>query len=616
VSPVSEWPAIVPWVQASALAACLGFGAGGLVRPAAAAEGVADLVPADVELAVIIDDLATTSAAWSKTRWGSLFSGGIFAPLQRELEQADIAAPLHLRPWFGIDWNDLSSWNGSAAYVLFGNGRGEVQAAWIFLAPAAKQRELLAHAERYFAARRFELVEETVAESRIVFFRSPANQQRSREPAYFTNERCCGVATSRDAAAMLVGRMAQRDFRSLTKVPEYGATRQHEASTSGLDEIKFWVRPLELWKLLRSRDAVPANPDWLAIQARQGFESLRAVRGVVTFPASGPCEIELQGEIFLTRPLTKAARLLDLKPGKGMVLPPWVAEDFAVLSQWQCDAPGFVSSFGQLFDEVNEPGPEGQGLFEDIIDGLRDDPEGPRVDLRREVIAHLGPEMLSLADRVSPPPDANLAAQTRSLLAVQCRNPEAVTKGLQRFFAADNEVQHGKIGSHPLWTIGPGRSLFVEGAGKTFAPVRAVLVYEQVLLVASHPELVTRCFPPEKLSVPAAAVPLRNWSAWLATTSGPQTCVRNLVLEKSWLEAAYQAASNPQDTPAEDAPTNTLRFLLLGESSPTKEASLHQQLPSWQDLQTGLYSTGLTLDLTPTGFHMRCGVLRQPVSVP
>jgi hypothetical protein len=619
VTTVSESHPNVTWVRVVAFVASLALGAGGLAHSVAAKEGVEELVPAHVPLAVLTDDLAATSAAWTKTRWGSLFSRGVFAPLERELQQADVPAPLHLRPWFGIDWKELSNWKGPAALVVFGNDGRDVQAAWIFPAGSVQQAELLAQAERYFVQRRFSRQEEMVSQTRVVVFRRAANQQGSREPACFISERCFGLATSREAAAALAVQLRQRDFRSLAKVPEFAAARRPEATSTDSGGIKFWMRPLEFWKLNRPTDTAPPNPDWLAIQARQGGEALRAVGGVVTFPVSGPCEMELKGEIFLTRPLTKGARLLDFKAGKGMALPPWL-EDFAILNLWQSDLPLVVSAFGQLFDEVNEPGPDGQGLFNDILDGLRDDPEGPRVDFRREVLAHLGPEMLNLSDRTTAPPPAKPALQTRGLLAVQCRNPAAVTKALERYFAADDEVKRGTIGMHPLWTIGPERSLFVEGEGKTLAPVRAVLVYEQLLLLASHPEMITTRFPPEQRSRPVAPGALPGWSDWLAKTSGPQTCVRSLILEKSWLAGAYQAASSrpnspAEDAPGEDSPASALRFLLQGHSTTEIKAPI-SRFPSWQDLQSGLYATGLTLDLTPSGFQLRGGVLRPAASSP
>ena len=144
--------------------------------------------------------------------------------------------------------------------------------------------------------------------------------------------------------------------------------------------------------------------------------------------------------------------------------------DFASLSLWQCDFPEAITAFGLIFDELAEPGPTGQGLFKDLLDGLRDDPEGPRVDLRREVFPHLGPQVLSVVDRSASAEQA-AAKHGRSLLVIQCRNAAAVKEALTRFYKADTEVRQGVLGTDPLWTIGPGKSLFVEGGGDTQMPI-------------------------------------------------------------------------------------------------------------------------------------------------
>ncbi len=147
-----------------------------------------------------------------------------------------------------------------------------------------------------------------------------------------------------------------------------------------------------------------------------------------------------------------------------------------------------MQGFGNLFDEANEPGPDGVGLFEDMLDGLRDDPEGVQVDLRREVFAQLGPEIMNVTDRGGEKTDQRPHGD-RTLYVTRVRDMAVVTDALKRFYRGDDRVQHARTGEYEVWTVPEGASLFVEGESDSVVSVRALALGAGRMLFATDVDM-------------------------------------------------------------------------------------------------------------------------------
>ena len=190
---------------------CIGIAAavGCLALQPARAAPVDDLIPADVALAVVTDDLAATASAGARLRWGGVLAGKTFAPLRQELRSRDLAAPLHLRPWFGVDWAEFANWHAPAAFIVYGDEK-ESHAAWLFACAAREDSAPLSAAmNRYLTAKRFTRSESLVSGYRIVSFRPPAGGRQASGPASIAKDRLFAIANSQSAAIKLVGMLGR-----------------------------------------------------------------------------------------------------------------------------------------------------------------------------------------------------------------------------------------------------------------------------------------------------------------------------------------------------------------------------------------------------------------------
>ena len=74
---------------------------------------------------------------------------------------------------------------------------------------------------------------------------------------------------------------------------------------------------------------------------------------------------QIQANLLVPQPYTKVLRMLELRPGNAPELPAWLGSDVTSASFWRWDFPLAMKGFGSVFDEANEPGPDGVGMFED-----------------------------------------------------------------------------------------------------------------------------------------------------------------------------------------------------------------------------------------------------------
>ena len=518
---------------------------------------------------------------------------------------------MHLRPWFGFDWSDLSEWDGPAGFVVFPVSAKETGSAWILLGKMESSgNPPWAAGEAYFDKRGYRKSTETLGEAKLAVFTNPASRTAS-QPAYLTAKSLFIAADSAAAAKTLWKSMdgknplaSSPDFRELGKAMESGGS---EASA-----IRWWMRPLELYSNLRGGESATSSArDWLAMAKRQGGDAFSAAGGRIIFPPSGAAEVEFQGEILIKRPLAKAARILEFQTAARTPLPDWLGDDLASLSFWGWDCPNSVKAFGNYYDDMNEPGPQGEGLFRDMLSALLEDPEGPQVDLAKDLFPYLGPAVFQAADRKGRSAKGEIGG-ARTLLALQCRDRAKVEKVLTKFYADDKDVKRVVSGVDRLWTIGPGRSLFVESTHSSIGEVRAVLLTPKELIVASEPEILSERSSTAPLSKSAA---YKAVSEWWKTNDADRAVSCSFLQAGVWLEGPYGIVKKNAKAAEADWTAEALRFALTGSRQPAADLPV-DMLPDYESIRRRLMPLGTLLKDNSRGWEIRGGVLRGAAASP
>jgi hypothetical protein len=602
----------------SLLAMCLLWCGMGAAVARADQSSVVEHAPASSVLAIASDDLGQTCSDFQRSRLGETLVGADFNPLVAELRRLQLGGPLYLRPLVGFDWSELQDAHTAGGLFIFPLAEGKQGLVWIFAGSApAGDASPLAAAARYFSGRKFRSVSETRGTAKLTTWIPPTRKGESPRVLIEANG-FYGVANSPAAAEMVLGVSKEK---SLAADPLWQQAAQLSTEPARPGDVTLLLRPFELWELSRSSNPQPAEKpaseadveeptrDPLASSRQLGFDGVRAVIARLTIPAEAVLDWQITARLITPRPYAKALRLMDIQPGSKPELPAFAAADLSGWTFWRWDFPQAMKGFGNLYDESNEPGPDGVGLFEDMLDGLRDDPEGVQVDLRTEVFAHLGPEIYSVSDYQGAKTKEQPAGE-RTLYVAQVREQAKVADALQRFYRDDDRVKHEKSGAYDLWTVPEGASLFVEGESDSVVSVRALALGENRILFGTDAAQLQAALTGN--SSGTALKQDESWSKlWQLTGQSPENAAMwSLARLDETLAADYAKATSGKPG-EEDGPLAALwRVLLYGTADPKTQVP-NAAAPTFDRVRPGLPRIGSRFSLAADGWNLTISALRR-----
>ncbi len=124
--------------------------------------------------------------------------------------------------------------------------------------------------------------------------------------------------------------------------------------------------------------------------------------------------------------------------------------------------------FGSLFDELFGQGET--GLWEEVKQGLRDDPNGPLIDLEKEFIQHLGQRVSMLTDYQLP----ITTTSERVLFAIETTDPKAVAAAIEKMIKNDPTAKRREVDGHVIWEFVEDESPTPEAPEISFGDMPAV----------------------------------------------------------------------------------------------------------------------------------------------
>ena len=513
-----------------------------------AQQPVADWPP-EALLAWSTRSMRTFSQAWLATPPGKAAAGSDFAAYRITLARHDVGALFYLRPWIGVDWSELSRMEGRVVFALCPAGdKAVTQVVWLE-GPAGDEtlRNCRQAASKYLLARGFTQRSEKLADADVDHF------HRRRDSA--DEERSIAVTGK---GLLITGKGANLQqllshFRGLPPSASPGAEATSVTAAMAL-------KPLSLARHVASEPPEKSR-NWVRFAERLGAASLDDWSGTLALSPQGAIPLALTARCRTSAPLVRAARLLEMPVGPQQDPLPLMTAGMDTVGAWRWEFASAMEAFGNVFDEWTEPGPYGEGLFADLLDGLRDDPEGPRVDLRRELFARLGPRICAFGAAGDVDPGGR-----RQLLWAECGDVEPVRQSLTRFFKNDKEVKAETIAGHSCWSIGPGKSLLVEVESSEPVSIRAMAVGPRGFLAAADPELLRAVLTPDRQPDEATIQMWRRLLADLPPSAGSASGARVATITAARFAPAYpiavlRAAEFSSWEPA------LLRWVLLGDDS-------------------------------------------------
>ena len=402
--------------------------------------------------------------------------------------------------------------------------------------------------------------------------------------------------------------------------------------------IRWFIDPLGFAQAVQAANPPREKrkgPDYVAILARQGFDAVKGAGGVVLFD-DGAREARHQSLIYAPplegkKPFAAdrfklAARMLQFPNVETIHPQAWVPRDVSSWVAMQWDIKNAFGSVESLVDDVVGE----KGVFDDVIASLKEDPDGPQIDVEKELVACLGTRVSVISDYATPiDTDCD-----RLVIAIETTDEARVAATVAKSMGTDPDMQKVEYNGHQIWELidrsssipkleieTPGgavahadvedgsrgrRARMREGEEKLL-PHSAVTVANGHLFIASHRDILERVLSTEiSGETLQSASDYAFVSAEIARLFPQTTAFRSFGRSDESILPAYEMLRRGE-MPKSKSLTGQLLNGLLGDG---KEGSTRTQkldgstLPEFETIRKYFGTVGVGMESVPEGWYV------------
>jgi len=221
--------------------------------------------------------------------------------------------------------------------------------------------------------------------------------------------------------------------------------------------VRWYVDPLPFAKAYQATNPPREKrkgPDYVAILGRQGFDAVQGAGGVVVFDDGGHA---LRHHTMVYAPplagrqpdsverFNLAARMLQFPNVEDNGPQAWVPRDVAGWTSLQFDLRNAFVTVESLVDDIVGE----KGVYDDVIASVKEDPDGPQIDLEKDLVACLGSRVTLVTDHATPLGEDS----ERLLIAVEAVDPEQVAATVAKSMSIDPDMAKIDVQGNVAWEL-------------------------------------------------------------------------------------------------------------------------------------------------------------------
>jgi hypothetical protein len=628
----------------------------GFVAAARGAAPAADtLLPATTKALFSVGQFPDANQRFDSTRVGQMLADPALEPFFKDLRRQLREKWAKNKAELGTTWEDFEpAASGEVALALVHPARGNP--GIVFIADATGRTEqaqqLLTKITQDMSNRRAKRLNVQAGGVAVQGYEIPASEAGEQpDYAYYVLHKDVILASNElpvldDVLRRLA---APQPKDALASVPAYRAVMARSAKGSGNDkpEARWFIEPLGLLAAIEARREEPAKAGAPAARGGQpaargtaraatpakkkstadtyralGFGAIQGTGGFIYMPKE-KYDFLTYSAIHAPKPWEKSMNMLALPNSTNLEPVEWVPADVALHIAFNIDVKQAEMHFEPLFDQIFGEGET--GVWTDVKDSLRDDPNGPGIDLVADLVNHLGQRATFVVDYQLPiSPTCE-----RSCLGINAVNEKALALAVRKSMETDPNVKHRQFQGFDIWEMTedepvatpkvefdePGtKSVGRPRVGNTkeaeeetsrLLPRSAVCVARGHLFVASHVDFL------EKILAQTAANGLTTSSDYQAVAKdmqavgAAQNCLRTFIRRDQALRPTYELIRRNQLPEAQTMIASLINRLMAGDddSQRTRSAEIDgSKLPPFEQIQHYLGRGGMCLTAEADGW--------------
>ncbi len=170
---------------------------------------------------------------------------------------------------------------------------------------------------------------------------------------------------------------------------------------------------------------------------------IEGIGGYATL-ATGEHEILHHTFIYAPGEFKQAANMLDFPNTGDLFAQSWISRNCASYLTFNWNMEKAFESAKHLVDEI-----AGEEIFEDVLISIKKDPNGPQIDIRKDIVAHLGGRatvMFHYRQPITPESE-------RFMVAIDLTNPEIVRRTVDKAMEHDPAAKKRLFNGNVIWEI-------------------------------------------------------------------------------------------------------------------------------------------------------------------
>ena len=404
--------------------------------------------------------------------------------------------------------------------------------------------------------------------------------------------------------------------------------------------IRWFVDPLKFAAAYQKTNPPREKrkgPDYVAILGRQGFDAIKGAGGLLIF-SEGPHAMRHHTLVYApplpgrdpdsAERFDLAARMLRFPNAAGVAPAAWIPRDVSGWAALEWDVKTAFGSAESLVDDVVGD----KGVFDDVIASLKEDPDGPQIDVENDLVACLGKRVSVITDHVDPiGTDCE-----RIVIAMEAVDEARVAATVAKVMDADSDMRKIEIAGHAAWELIDHSmeipKLEVETPGGAVAhadhdtgdeahrrrqrlrekeerllPHSTVAVAKGHLLIASHRDILERVLTAEGGAATLAAAPdYAAVQAALGTYVAAATSARGFGREDESIRPTYELLRQG-NMPKSKSLLGQMLNDMLGDGKPgtVREQKIDgSSLPEFDVVRKYFGTSGLAMESRSQGWYV------------
>ena len=393
--------------------------------------------------------------AFNKTQLGHLANDPAMKPFVEDLKRQLREKWTKTHQKLGLSWEDLDGVpTGEVALALI--LPSETEHALAVLADVTGHDQetaaLLAKINQNMAQLNAVRTERKAHGVTIIVYDIPKREELpGRQVGYFVKDGLLAACDNLRVIDSIAARLAQPKSDSLASVPAFDSItkRCQQAAGELTPHARWFIEPFGYADAVRLDQPKKRGTDMLKILRSEGFTAVEGVGGYVNFSVG---TYEMLHRTFIYAPgnraggerFTLAARMMKFPNGGNFAPPQWVPRDLATFVSINVDTKNAFENSKTLVNQI-----VGDEVFEDVLESIKTDENGPKIDIRRDLIGYLGNRITFLSDLQLP----ITPKSERLLIAVETHDEKHMAGVIKAWMETDPDTRRREIAGHVVWEI-------------------------------------------------------------------------------------------------------------------------------------------------------------------